>query len=30
VPQIVDLLDDREWKQVDREFRRGMGFRDLG
>lgn len=30
VPQLVQTLDDREWAQVDKRFRRGMSLKDLG
>jgi hemerythrin-like domain-containing protein len=30
VPQLVQALDDRDWAQVDKRFRRGVGVKDLG
>jgi hemerythrin-like domain-containing protein len=30
VPQLVQILDDREWAQVDKRFRRGVSLKDLG
>jgi hemerythrin-like domain-containing protein len=30
VPQLVQILDDREWAQVDKDFRRNVSLKDLG
>ena len=30
VPQLVQILDDEDWAQVDKRFHQGLGLKDLG